>query len=250
MKAVVIGGTSGIGDAISTALSNLQYGIVTLSRSKSGRERHYVCDVGDTHCLERVLDKVASDNPSIDVLVCVVGFANPKEFQELTFEDWSECFAKNLFYVPIAFKKLLPSLLKSPNPRAITIGSQWSYKNGCPYMIPYVVAKHGLRALTKELGRLYPIRVAHICIPTTDTPGYRTVKAKLKGKSPSPFLMKKPAEPSKVARVIAHFIDDARNNFDDEESNCTAKDPETLNFTTNYVIKSRLNLEHLSFFEC
>lgn len=205
MKAVVIGGTSGIGYETNRALAERDYEVITLSRSQKGSQQHYVCDVGDSSSLEETLGTIAREHPCIDVLACVVGFSNPKDFKELDAEDWHDCFSKNLIYVAQAFQKLDLSLSCSNNPRGITFGSQWSYKTGCNLMSPYSIAKSALRSLTQALALLYPrIKVNNFCIPITDTPGFAVVRGKLaqyKYESSGGICMS-PANPKDVAKTL------------------------------------------------
>ncbi len=205
MKAVVIGGTSGIGYETSQALAKRGYKVITISRSQKDLRSHYVCDVGNSYDLEKTLGTIATAHSCIDVLVCVVGFSNPKNFKELTVEDWNECFNKNLIYVAQAFQKLDSSLSRSNNPKGITFGSQWSYKIGCKLMIPYSIAKSALRSLTQALALYYSrIKINNFCIPTTDTPNYSIIKdelAKYTSELTTSICMT-PANPKDVAETL------------------------------------------------
>lgn len=76
MKAVVIGGTSGLGRGISEELLARDYEVTTVSRSPTGLEGclHFSCDIGDSTSLEKTLDDLSNQHRVIDCLACVVGF--------------------------------------------------------------------------------------------------------------------------------------------------------------------------------
>jgi hypothetical protein len=57
-----------------------------------------------------------------------------------------------IFHISVAFQELKELLHCAPNPRVLTIGSQWSYKTGCDELVPYTIAKHALRDLTKDFA--------------------------------------------------------------------------------------------------
>lgn len=179
MKALIIGGTRGFGKEVATQFLVRGYDLITIGRSASGYKTysHYTCDVGNVKDLRDILKKIASQNKSLDALACIAGFTRAKPSAELTTADWEETFAKNLLYVGVAFQELKDLLNGSPNPRVLTIGSQWSYKTGCDELVPYIVAKHALLALTKDFADREPkIRANHYCVPTMDTPQYWEVR--------------------------------------------------------------------------
>jgi len=175
MKALVIGGTRGFGKEISDQLLNRGYSLITVSRSASGYQNHphYSCDVGDLDSWHKTLQKIKSEHENLDFLACVAGFTRAKSSKDLTANDWNQTLSRNVTYVALALQELSDLLHASHNPRALTIGSQWSYKTGCDELVPYTVSKHALRTLTEDFAQRDPrIQINHYCAPTMDTPGY------------------------------------------------------------------------------
>ena len=78
MDAVVIGGSRGIGGAISDALQSLGCKVVSASKSQ--------CDTSNLASVR----KFAGDNAETDVLVLNTGGPPPKEFDSITQEDWEK----------------------------------------------------------------------------------------------------------------------------------------------------------------
>lgn len=117
-KAIVLGGSRGIGRAIAESISKLGYEVVAASRS----------DV-DTSAIENV-GEFCRDNPTADILVLNTGGPPPKEFDSVTREDW-ERYHNQLF---LGFVTILQnvrisdggyvflissSVIKEPNPRLV-----------------------------------------------------------------------------------------------------------------------------------
>ena len=75
-KAIVIGGSKGIGKAIANGLESLEYKLVKTSKSQL-----------DTSDLESV-KKFASIHNKTDILVLNTGGPPPKEFFSITEDDW------------------------------------------------------------------------------------------------------------------------------------------------------------------
>ena len=117
-NAIVIGGSRGIGKAISDALKSIDCKVVSTSKSQI-----------DTSDLDGVRNFV-KDNAETDILVLNTGGPPPKEFASITQEDW-EKYHNQLF---LGFCLLLQgikirdggyvflissSVIKEPNPKLI-----------------------------------------------------------------------------------------------------------------------------------
>lgn len=179
MNALIIGGTGGFGKEVSCRLHSAGYDIATVSRSPSrfGRHPHYQCEVGDLPAWHATLQRIKGEYADLDFLACVVGYARAKPSRELSPDDWNHTLAGNLTYVALALEELTNALLASKDPRALTIGSQWSYKTGNDVLVPYTVAKHALRTLTEDFAQRNPtLNINHYCVPTMNTPGYWEVR--------------------------------------------------------------------------
>ncbi len=107
----------------------------------------------------------------LDVIVAVVGFARLISASSLTEEDWQLHRALNLGYVRQAYRVLENNLRRSGDPRFATLGSRWSLRSDNDYLLPYIAAKHELRAWTRELASNNQwLKANHYCVPTMVTP--------------------------------------------------------------------------------
>ncbi|MBI4170963.1 MAG: SDR family oxidoreductase [Candidatus Aenigmarchaeota archaeon] len=211
MKSLVIGGTRGFGKELSDQLLDRGYDLITVSRSASGYENrpHYSCDVGDLNSWHETLQRIKSEYDTLDFLACVAGFTRAKFSKDLTIDDWSQTLSKNVTYVALALQELSNLLHVSNHPRALTIGSQWSYKNGCDELVPYTVSKHALRALTEDFAqRNQRIQINHYCVPTMDTPGYWEVRKSFQNAGEASTILSFTPEGLADPKVVAKAIVD------------------------------------------
>lgn len=178
MKAIIIGGTRGFGKEITNNLSKKGYEVITIGRHKiPNLKTSYSCDVNDLDKLGKVILAIKKENPVIDLIACVAGFAEAKNPKDFTKKDYDETFRKNVGYVSLILKELTTNFENSIRPKLITIGSQWSYKTGLAELEPYILAKHKLRKLTKDYAIKHTkISSNHYCVPTMNTSQYNLVK--------------------------------------------------------------------------
>jgi len=117
-KAIIIGGSRGIGKAISDGLKSIGYDIISTSKKE--------LDTSDLHSVKDFIQK----NQSTDILVLNTGGPPAKEFHSVTEEEWLK-FHNQLF---LGFCLLLQnisindggyvflmssSVIKEPNPKLV-----------------------------------------------------------------------------------------------------------------------------------
>jgi len=117
-KAIVIGGSRGIGKAISDGLKSIGYDIISTSKKE--------LDTSDLHSVKDFIQK----NKSTDILVLNTGGPPAKEFQSVTEDEWLK-YHNQLF---LGFCLLLQnisindggyvflmssSVIKEPNPKLV-----------------------------------------------------------------------------------------------------------------------------------
>ncbi len=117
-KAIVIGGSRGIGKAISDGLKSIGYDIISTSKKE--------LDTSDLHSVKDFIQK----NQSTDILVLNTGGPPAKEFQSVTEDEWLK-YHNQLF---LGFCLLLQnisindggyvflmssSVIKEPNPKLV-----------------------------------------------------------------------------------------------------------------------------------
>ena len=117
-KAVVLGGSRGIGKAISNALKSLDIEVFAASKN----------DI-DTSRLENVKEFIGKNNQT-DILVLNTGGPEPKQFSEITEEDWKNYHNQLFLGFCIILQEIKindggyiflisSNVIKEPNPKLI-----------------------------------------------------------------------------------------------------------------------------------
>lgn len=188
-RAVVIGGSSGIGLSIAEAFVAEQAVVEVVGRDRSrceearahllsvGADAHvtsFAADVRDELGLQSALDHAVADFGGITTLVYAAGIGMTQRVSATTESDWREIIDINVTGAWRAARLSFPLLRESGGGSVITIGSdaglQLERRLGA-----YSVSKAALIALTKELaldGAADQIRVNCIC-PGYVSPGMR-----------------------------------------------------------------------------
>lgn len=179
--AVVIGGTSGIGEAIATGFAADGADVVATSRTEDAvrqtaaklreagaRTTEQVCDVTDRASVDSFRDTVFDEFGGVDVLVNSAGIAAREEFLDLSEEDWGRVLDVQLSGV----FRVCQSFAGEMDGGSIINISSMSADLGRTRLLPYCAAKSGVNALTrcvaKELGP--DIRVNAIAPGFIETP--------------------------------------------------------------------------------
>tara|TARA_B100000927_G_scaffold182624_1_gene147054 strand:- start:287 stop:955 length:669 start_codon:yes stop_codon:yes gene_type:complete len=158
-KTLIIGGTKGIGKAITEQLSNHECYIV--SRSESSLPNHFM------------VDALTGDLPDIDGLTGLVycpGSINLKPFHRLTQEDFINDYQKNVLGA-VRVLQFYFRTLKKNNGSVVLFGTVAS-QQGMPFHASIAAAKGGLEALARSLAAEWApnIRVNIVNPSLTDTP--------------------------------------------------------------------------------
>lgn len=177
LTALVVGGTSGLGLPIVGALAGRGYRVVSVGRgpAPAGATAHFVCDLSDSAAWRKTLDDIRSRHPRISVAGFIAGYARAVHPERASDDERRIHYRLNADYVADAYLSLLETLL--PAAKVFTIGSQWTFRRGCRWLIPYITAKHALLAITHELSTLPQApQVRHYCVPTMSTEAFLAVK--------------------------------------------------------------------------
>lgn len=176
-KALVTGGSSGIGAAIAAALAQAGMSVtVNCSKSREAALRvakpwdgHVVvADVSDAGAVRRMYDEIGGQ----DVLVCCAGISEYGLFSEISDGTWDRLFAVNVSGVKNCVRETLPHMINQKGGSIIIISSVWGV-NGASCEAAYSASKAALIGLTKALAKeLGPsgIRVNCIAPGVIDTP--------------------------------------------------------------------------------
>ncbi|MBL4601628.1 MAG: SDR family oxidoreductase [Emcibacteraceae bacterium] len=177
--AVVTGGATGIGLAITKALINAGATVTIMGRNKSRLKKiadtnkniHAVqVDVTDASSVEQAF-KQASKTAPISILVNNAGAAKAALFHKTSLEDWQSTINVNLTSVYLTTSAAFNDIKNTDHGRIINIASTAGVE-GCAYTSAYSAAKHGVVGLTKsialELGKTN-MTVNAICPGFTNT---------------------------------------------------------------------------------
>ena len=192
-RAVVTGGSKGLGKAIAAELLAEGAAVVICSRNqaeldktaaelaeKGGIITALACDVTDPGQVESFIADAASALGGIDILVNNAGAARPGRFEELTDADWQADIETKLFSQIRCTRAALPRLRRSEAPRVININAVYGR-----YPDPVFMATSANRAsclglakaLSMELGR-EGILVNSVNIGFVVTPQWENIRAR------------------------------------------------------------------------
>ena len=178
-KTVFITGAShGIGRAIAIELAAKGYDLYINGRTDAAaldevREKCLaasdkvtvtVCqgDIGDENFVAGILDRIADEKKSLDVLVNCAGVSYVGLLQDMSFEQWKTVMNVNLDSVFLTCKYAIPLMLhnSSGEGRILNISSVWG-SHGASCECAYSASKGGVNAFTKALAReLAPSHIA------------------------------------------------------------------------------------------
>ena len=203
IKAVIMGGSKGIGRAISEAIvthgASIAVGargidaLVTLKiqlSERAGTIHVAACDVSDPASVRRFMPAAADALGGIDILInCASSFSSSNDE-----EGWKAAFGTDLMGAVRCVNAALP-YLKASSGGAIVNLSSVGVRRAAPDRIPYVAVKAALEQYTASAALAYAqssIRVNCVVVGSTDFPGsmwdrikranpklYETTKAKI-----------------------------------------------------------------------
>ena len=202
---VIIGGSKGIGKAISNTLLD-ENRVINISRSQPEFAHlnltHYNCDI---------LTDELPDLEKVDTLIYCPGSINLKPFERLKIEDFKNDYEINFIGAVKAIQKYLPNLKATDNAN-ILLFSTVASKLGMPFHTSVASVKSAIEGLVKSLAAEYApkIRINAIAPTVTDT----TLAAKLlrndrqKEQMIERHPLKKYLNPEEVAEMAAFLISD------------------------------------------
>ncbi|MFD1614054.1 SDR family NAD(P)-dependent oxidoreductase [Gelatiniphilus marinus] len=161
---IIIGGSKGIGHAITNTLVNSNK-VVNVSRNapslKHANLTHHSCDITQDSL---------PDIKTADALIYCPGSINLKPISRLSLEDFKNDFEINIIGAVKSIQQYLP-VLKKGNKPAILLFSTVAAKLGMPFHASIATSKSGVEGLVKSLGaELAPtIRVNAIAPTVTNT---------------------------------------------------------------------------------
>ena len=186
--AVVTGGASGIGSAVSERLcrDGVAVAILDLDRARAvaaaerleqtgGRAIGLRADVSERSHVEAAVAEVAERIGPPTILVNNAGVPSAVPFLELTIDEWQGRLGVNLTGTFHCCQVVLPFMVEAGWGRIVNISSGSTHA-GVPWMSAYVASKAGVNGLTKCLALEFArkgVTVNAILPGFTDTPMLR-----------------------------------------------------------------------------
>lgn len=164
-RAMVTGGSKGLGRVIAVALAQAGAEIIIVSRNlqegqaaaadireRTGRSAHAIAaDVTRSDDVDRLAEHVARENGTVDILVNSAGLNIRGPVDAISEADWDSVQDVNLKAPFLLAKKFGPAMAERGWGRIIHLGSILS-AIGIAHRTPYASSKAGLLGLTRTLA--------------------------------------------------------------------------------------------------
>ena len=163
-RAVVVGGTSGIGRTLALGLADAGADVVATGRRQSlvdevaaeieqrgRRTLRVAADVGDAASLALVRDKMLEILGGVDILICAAGTTKKVATLQMDETDWTRIIDTNLTGTLRSCQVFGSQMVKQGAGRVITIASLTSYL-GMFEVVAYAASKSAVAGLTRSLA--------------------------------------------------------------------------------------------------
>lgn len=201
---LIIGGNSGIGQALATRLTAQHHSVILASRNAIATE-------GKSFNYNVITDDLSlSDLPEqLHGLVYAPGTINLKPFHRLTDQDFIDDFQLNVLGAIRTIRSVLP-ILKNAQPSSILLFSTVAVQQGMAFHSSVAASKGAIEGLTRSLAaELAPwIRVNCVAPSLTNTPlANKLLSTDEKKKSAADrHPLKRTGEPDDIAALAAFLL--------------------------------------------
>ena len=164
-KALVTGGSQGLGLAIAKGLADHGADVAIMARdkrrlnrakkalAKTGRKIWtYSFDLENTEALSRMFKKICQEIKGLDILVNNAGINIRKDADKFEIEEFNKIIKVNLTSVFVMCQCFAKCHKKNKKPGRIINISSLSAENARAKIAPYNVSKGGIKQLTKSLA--------------------------------------------------------------------------------------------------
>jgi glucose 1-dehydrogenase/3-oxoacyl-[acyl-carrier protein] reductase len=222
-RALVTGGTRGIGRAVALGLARAGAHVVVSHAQESdaadslrrelketgGNHLVMIADATDPAALAALIEATGTHLGGLDIVVNNVGTINHVPYDKLSFEDWNSVLMTNLTATHLVTQGALPLLGDSGS--VINVGSGAGVV-GVPNRAHYTAAKTGLigltRSLCKELGGK-GIRVNLVTPGVTETDHAAGMPDNVRAMYTNRIPLGRLGEPAEIANVVLFLASDA-----------------------------------------
>ena len=178
-RVLITGATGGAGGGVVAAFLDAGWRVAGVSRHDPPDEPAGVswvrADVTDADAARGMVDAAAAALGGLDALVCLAGGYSSAPFDELSWADFEQQFARSLRPTVESVLAALPELRQSERGAIVTIGAQTTLKPG-RNAGPYAAAKAAVATWSLSLAaglKSSGIRVNCVLPGTLDTAGNR-----------------------------------------------------------------------------
>ncbi len=234
--AIITGGGTGIGKAISFAFANEGVAVVVAARnlprleevakdikSRGGKAKAIQTDISEHEQVKRMVAQTIDEFGQIDILVnnAAIGTYNNADVVDMNLDNWHNLLAVNLTGTMLCSREILKYMIPRRSGNIINISSVAGI-SGVPKESPYAASKWGVIGFTEtlaiEAGK-FGIRVNCISPGATRTQEFEDwvkVAAKDAGISYEEMMskitdnnaLKRIAEPSEIAACVMFLASD------------------------------------------
>jgi NAD(P)-dependent dehydrogenase (short-subunit alcohol dehydrogenase family) len=197
-RAVVTGGSRGIGEAIARGLVGAGCRVLVCARGLEAAEAlagelregggeawAAACDVADPASIDRLEEAAAERLGGVDILVNNAGIASSAPIRSQSLEEWERVFAVNVTGTFLCTQTFLPGMRAAGWGRVVNIASI-AGRVGAPYIAAYAASKHAVVGLTRAVAAEVAgdgVTVNAVCPGYVDTPMTTGSVARIVGKT-------------------------------------------------------------------
>lgn len=223
--ALVTGGGTGLGRAISTLLAKNGANVIVsdindtegqktveLIEAEGGTAKYVHCDVSKQEQVKEMVKQAVSTFGPVKLAVNNAGIGGAMApIHEVDVNVWNKILAVNLTGVMYCMQEELKVMLATGGGNIINVASLAGV-GGTPMMSPYGVSKHGVVSLTKsgaiEYGK-YNVRINAICPSWIETPILEGIDRGFLDKQVKNLVpMKRIGQPNEVAETVLWLLSD------------------------------------------
>jgi 2-hydroxycyclohexanecarboxyl-CoA dehydrogenase len=223
-NAIVTGGGSGIGRAISLRLAREGMGVGVLDLNQAGagqvageigasggRAMAVTADVADAAAVQAAVEQVRAAFGPLTVVVNVAGIGAFVPLAQMTLDDWNRMLAVHLTGTFNGTRAVLPDMVQAGWGRIVNTASVAGLSGGGAGLSHYAAAKGGIIAFTKAIAQeLGPAGITANCLAPglIDTPiiTQSLVSAELRAKAIEGAPVRRIGVPDDIAAACSFLV--------------------------------------------